>query len=306
MDFTQQADPTGVFIYGCGAVGSALGLALGRAGVVLRGASCRTSASAARAGELLAIDVSSGDIPASLTEADTVIVAVPDPAIRHAAEQLAASGRVTSHQVVLHCSGSRPASELSPLADRVAGVGSFHPLISFAHPESASRLLGQAAFAIEGAPAALVTARRLAAALGGFCLEIGAEDRVLYHAAAATASNHLVALAAQATACLVRLGVGQGDAIRALVPLMRSTLNNLDRVGLPEALTGPVARGDAATVRAHLAALGERAPDELYPYVVMARRALAVARDLGTSSPDSLDRVASEFEREVVEPQETT
>lgn len=287
--------PAEVFILGCGSVGTALGLALARAGVKLVGAQCRTEASAARASELLGLDVGHGDIPEEVSLADTIIVAVPDPLIRPVSEELADSRRTLPGQVALHCSGSRSADDLAPLRGALRGLGSFHPLLSFADPATASELLPAAAFAIEGDDPACRRARGLAAALGGLVLEIPARDRVLYHAAAATASNHLVALAAQSAACLSQIGVAPDQAVRALVPLMRSTLNNLDRLGLPDALTGPVSRGDAAAVRAHLAAIDERAPEELGYYRVMALRALEVARAQGKAPAPDLDLVEAEL-----------
>ena len=235
--------------------------------------------------------MTSGPLPASLSKAEIVVFAVPDPVIAEVAEGLAAARQPEEHQVVLHCSGSRSSEELASLRPSVRGVASFHPLLSFADPVAASRLLSSAAFAIEGDAPALAAARGLAASLGGFALDIAAEDRALYHAAAATASNHLVALTAQAASCLSKIGVERTQAIRALLPLMSSTLGNLDRLGLPHALTGPVSRGDAAAISAHLAALESSVKEELYPYRIMALRALEVAREQGAASAAALSEV---------------
>jgi predicted short-subunit dehydrogenase-like oxidoreductase (DUF2520 family) len=264
---------------------------LAASGVEVVGAHCRSESSAARASTATGIAVTHGTSLPDTSAAEVVVVAVPDPAIRSVAEQLAASGAVSGHQVVLHCSGARSSEELAPLRHLVRGVGSFHPLLSFADPALASRLLREASYAAEGDADAMAAAERLAAALGGRLLRIGAADRALYHAAAATASNHLVALAAQAAECLAALGIDRADAVRALVPLMRSTLDNLGRLGLPGALTGPVSRGDAACVAGHLEALAARTPAELPPYLAMAARALAVAREQGVARPAALDEV---------------
>ena len=96
---------------------------------------------------------------------------------------------------------------------------------------------------------------------------------------------------------LDQLGIGTDQAIKALVPLMRSTLNNLERLGLPNALTGPVSRGDASAVRAHLGEIGSRAPVELGPYIILARRALAVAYAQAKASPENLRQVGLELGR---------
>ncbi len=231
--------------------------------------------------------------PVGVVEAvGTVIVAVPDPVIWSVAEALAVDERLGAHQVVLHCSGARGASSLDPLRGRVRGVGSFHPLLSFASSKAAAMLLDSAAFAVDGDAAAVEGARRLVAALGGQVLQIEADDRVLYHAAAATVSNHLVALAAQGAAMFAALGIESSAATAALVPLMRSTLDNLARLGLPDALTGPVSRGDAACVEGHLVALSKMSPREVSAYSAMAARALDVAREQGVATPSALDDIA--------------
>lgn len=282
-----------VYVVGCGSVGTALALRLQRVGVTVTGGHCRTEAGAGRASAALGWEVSWGEAPpaGALSAAAVLIVAVPDPVIRQVAQRLSVAGELRSEQVVLHCSGARNAVELEPVAEVVAGVGSFHPLLSFAVPEAASELLGEAAFAIEGDGAAVEAARGLAAALGGRVLEVEASDRGLYHAAAATASNHLVALVAQAAAVLEGMGIERSEGTAALLPLMRSTLANLERLGLPGALTGPVSRGDARCVREHLAALSASAPAELTPYRVMARRALEVAREQAAAPPEGLAEV---------------
>lgn len=307
---STEIDHGAVFILGCGSVGTALGISLLRAGVPLSGAHCRTQASADRAARLLGRAVTHGDIPTAVGQADTVVIAVPDPVIRAVAGLLADSELVVPAQVALHCSGARSSDDLAPLRPLLRGVASFHPLLSFADPAAAAELLPSAAFALEGDEAAMVTARDLACRIGGFPIDVAARDRVLYHAAAATASNHLVALAAQAASCLTRIGVEPDQAIRALLPLMRSTLANLERLGLPQALTGPVSRGDARAVRAHLRAIRGRVPEEEEPYRALALRALAVARAQGKAPEDQLAEVASELSPDRAaageEPQEST
>lgn len=287
----RRIEPGAVYIFGCGHVGTALALRLAAAGVAVAGAHCRTEAGAARAAAATGLAVTHGELPELARTVELVIVAVPDPVIRPAAERLAAAGAITARQVVLHCSGARSSEELAPLRPYARGIGSCHPLLSFAAPALAARLLGEASFAVEGDAEALDAARRLVDALGGRLLRIEAADRALYHAAAAVASNHLVALAAQAATCLGALGVDRDAAVQALVPLMRSTLDNLCRLGVPRALSGPVSRGDARCVAGHLEAIEARAPGELEPYLSMAARALAVAREQGVAAPADLDEV---------------
>lgn len=293
MGFIENKGEVGpVYVFGCGAVGTALTVRMASAGVHIVGAHCRTPASAMRAARKVGFEVTSGDdVPVTLGDARLILVAVPDPVIGAVAQHLATSGVVHDEQVAFHCSGARNADDLASLRPRLRGVASFHPLLSFADPEIAARLLPVAAFAVEGDAVAVAEAERLIEILGGRPLRVEAEDRVLYHAAAATASNHLVALAAQTVACLEMLGIEKGEGTRALIPLMQSTLDNLGRLGLPQALTGPVSRGDRECVAGHLAGIDEKIPSELLPYVVMARRALEVARSQGVAEPEALSEV---------------
>jgi predicted short-subunit dehydrogenase-like oxidoreductase (DUF2520 family) len=289
----ERADP--VYIVGCGSVGTALALAFLRRGVAVAGAHCRTPAGASRAGRATGLEVTSGSVPSSIPPAATVLLAVPDPAIRDVADALRERGALSARQVVLHCSGARSSAELDALREHCSGVGCFHPLLSFADPALASELLPAAAFAVEGDPVAVRTARSLAVALGGEAIHVAADDRPLYHAAAAIASNHLVALCSHAARCLRPVGIPRDVAVRALATLMRSTVANLDRVGLPGALTGPISRGDAGTVAAHLQAISGRAPADLDLYVAMAREALRVAREQGAATEEGLARVEREL-----------
>jgi predicted short-subunit dehydrogenase-like oxidoreductase (DUF2520 family) len=112
-----------------------------------------------------------------------------------------------------------------------------------------------AAFALAGEPAALAAARRLVDALGGLPLVIPPALRPVYHAAAVMASNYVVALTAVSMRLLGEAGVPESDALRALLPLLRSSLANIEQLGVPAALTGPIPRGDVDTIRSHLARL---------------------------------------------------
>jgi predicted short-subunit dehydrogenase-like oxidoreductase (DUF2520 family) len=130
-----------------------------------------------------------------------------------------------------------------------------HPLMAVADPWLAGERLVGAAFAMTGEPVANAAARRLVSGLGGVPLTIAATQRPLYHAAAVVASNYLVALTGAAVRMLEEAGVDGDDAVPALLPLLRGTLDNIEQLGVRAAVTGPIARGDVDTVRLHLARL---------------------------------------------------
>jgi predicted short-subunit dehydrogenase-like oxidoreductase (DUF2520 family) len=197
-------------------------------------------------------------------EADVVLLAVPD------AEIAAAADAVPLGPLVGHCSG---ATTLAPLAPHEAF--SLHPLMTVT-AEGAD--FAGASCAVAGAsPRALAVATALAHALGLRPLEVDDADRAAYHAAASVASNFLVTLEAAAE----RLAAGAGIDRAALVPLVRATVENWAALGPERALTGPIARGDEATVERQRVAVEERAPEllALFDALAAATRELAAIGD---------------------------
>jgi predicted short-subunit dehydrogenase-like oxidoreductase (DUF2520 family) len=189
---------------------------------------------------------------------DLVVIATPDHAIDAVAALIADA--VAPSALVIHLSGARGVDALAGVGAR---TGALHPLQSLPDAvRGASRLAGSYA-AVAGDP----EVEDLARAMQMVPFRIADADRVGYHAAACIASNHLVALLAQVETC-TRVPVG------AFLPLMQATLENVGELGPSAALTGPVARGDVATVRAHLAAIPV---SEREAYVAMARRTAVLA-----------------------------
>ncbi len=262
---------------GAGVVGTALALALTRRGHEVVAVASRTGTSAERlARRLPDCAVESKQGVADL--ADLVFLTTPDDVIGVVCAEI----RWRPGVRVVHCSGAASTAVLEPARAAGALVGGFHPLQTFASADAALARLPGTTFAVEAEAPLSDELAALAEELGGRAIRLRAEDKVLYHAAAAIASNYLVVLASLAADLWAELGVGRAEAIGALLPLLEGTLGNLERVGLPGALTGPIARGDAGTVRRHLDALAERAPGVLPTYVVLGREAIRVALEKGT------------------------
>jgi predicted short-subunit dehydrogenase-like oxidoreductase (DUF2520 family) len=184
-----------------------------------------------------------------------VILAVPDAALPEVAYDLTRMGDAPPGCAALHLSGALSTDVLAPLHAVCYSIGSIHPLMAVADPWLAGERMVGAAFALGGDPAAVAAARRLAFALDGLPLVIPPQLRPLYHAAAVIASNYLIAIAGLATRLLQEAGVPDEDALPALLPLLRGTLDNVEQLGVSAALTGPIARGDVDTIRLHLARL---------------------------------------------------
>lgn len=183
-------------------------------------------------------------------QARRILIAVPDAALEWVAGQLDLDSGV-----VLHTCGSKGPEALDTLAQRGVFCGAIHPLQTFSDPECAALALRGAAFAISGDETALAWAERIVGAAAGRILRIPAERRPLYHAAAVMASNYITALLSAARDLLIAAGVDPREALPALGPLARTSLDNALRQGPAAALTGPIERGDAATIAAHLEAL---------------------------------------------------
>jgi predicted short-subunit dehydrogenase-like oxidoreductase (DUF2520 family) len=209
---------------------------------------------------------------------EVIVLAVPDAALPEVTYDLVMAGPPPPGCAVLHVSGALSTDVLMPLHGAGYAIGSLHPLMAAADPRHAGDQLLGAAFALGGEPAAVTTARRIVSMLGGRPLVIAPSSRPLYHAAAVIGSNYLVALAAAASRMLEEAGVEVEDTLPALLPLMRGTLDNIERLGVSAALTGPIARGDADTVRLHLARLS--AADRVL-YCGLGLELLRLAREAG-------------------------
>lgn len=207
-----------------------------------------------------------------------VILAVPDSALPEVAHDLTRMGPAPAGCAALHMSGALSTDVLAPLHGAGYAIGSMHPLMAVADPWLAGERLLGAAFALGGEPAAIAAGRRVVSALGGRPLVVASAMRPLYHAAAVIASNYLVALTAAAARMLGEAGVPDDDTLPALLPLLRGTLDNIEQLGVPAALTGPIARGDSDTVRLHLARLS--AADRVL-YCGLGLELLRLAREAG-------------------------
>ena len=281
-----------VFVVGAGPVATALAGALRLGGVPVLGLWARTPARARAAGAVAGVAAFSTAPPDLLLEADVVILAVTDAAIPEVARMLVATGLVNRHHTLLHCSGVISAAEaLAPVSGQVGGMAMMHPLRAIPDGRAAMRALKGTVFGVEGDERGRRDALALVAALGARALELGGMQVSAYHAAAAMASNYTVVLVAAAVELLAEVGIGREQAVGAMVALVEGTLTNLRERGPEAALTGPIRRGDLATVKRHLAALADR-PELDALYRALGRRAVSLARRAPDPAPaEALDAI---------------
>jgi predicted short-subunit dehydrogenase-like oxidoreductase (DUF2520 family) len=270
----HRRDGLAVFVVGAGKVGRALTRALraGGATVTLR---------PARRG-----------LPRAI-EADVVVLAVRDRDLAALAENMV--GVVDRRAVVVHVAGALGAEVLSALRGACAGVAQMHPMISFASTRFAPAL-HHGNVHVQGDPAAVARARRLARLLGMTPRTVPGLDAVAYHAAAGLVANGAAALAAVGAELLVKAGVSRDVAPRMLGPLLRSVADNVETLGFPDALTGPVRRGDASGVEKHLRTLHEKLPEAVPLYLAAAEAQLPLARAIGDAGEESLRAVEDVLE----------
>lgn len=268
-----------VIIIGAGTLGTSLACLLKERGYPVVGIASRTPESAARAAVITGCPAIH-DIAQAARSTQIVFLTVPDRQIEPLAERLSKDQAFTPGQVVSHTSGALSSSVLSPARDSGAHVLSLHPLQTFADFHAAVRSLPGTYFALEGDPEALPVGRQIVEDLGGNLMEITPEQKPLYHAAASIACNYTVALVHLAVRLLVDAGLQEEQALRALLPLMWGTLENLKRRGSVGALTGPIARGDLPTVKMHLESLKDEKIQDLYR--VIGRYAVGIAVEKGT------------------------
>lgn len=280
-----------VTIIGAGVIGTSLGVLLRRAGYEIAAISSRNRRSAQLAANHIGQGEVVGDPGLAAMGADIVVLAVPDRIIPSIALEVSAGGALKRGAVVTHLAGSVPASVLTGVRAAGGWCGAMHPLQSFADVDAAIQSLPDTFFFMEGDAEAVDVLRSLVIAIGGKPVTMDSQTKALYHAGAVVASNFLVALAHYAVQLFKRAGVPHEICLPALLPLIKGTVANLEEVGLPDALTGPIARGDVGTVKRHVNAMEGLPGDLLGLYRSLARKTIEVAVKKGDLDQNDLGRI---------------
>ena len=282
-----------VGIVGAGRVGTALGVAIDRAGWPVVAVASRDADRRARAGVVLPHARLVDDPAALLDLVDLVVLAVPDDVMG----MVAADVRLRPGQAIVHTSGALSSAVLAPAQVPGTTAASFHPLVPFADLDRALAALPGATIAIEGDPALVMRLSELATAMGARPLTVSAAGKPAYHAAAVLAAGGVVALLDVIGELGRVAGLDEQAALDTYAPLIRSALGNAEALGIAAALTGPVVRGDTRTIALHLEAIDRLAPGVRDLYLATARRQIAIAR-----SHDDIDDQQAALLRDLVEP----
>ena len=285
-----------IAIVGAGRVGQTLGRLLHLQGHHITAVSCRTRLAAARAvafigaGEACIYD----DLPqlAAQKKPTVVLMTTTDDALAPMVDRLARRQAQWHEIVILHCSGALSSAVLSPLRQRGAHVGSMHPLHAFGVAHADRDVLSGVHWTIEGDDTAKETMRRYISDLGGHCHDIQPEQKVLYHAAASLAGNHLTGLLSLCFKLLAQCGIAPDQARAMLLPLSEGLLQRIRTEGEVAALAGPISRGDTTVVARHVSALRDLSPLSYQVYCGLGTELVALARQQGTS-PTALDDITA-------------
>ena len=279
-------------IVGAGAVGTALGVALDRAGWRVGAVASRDPERRARFRSLVPGSRAFSEAAAILDECHLAILAVPDDALAGVAARL----RLYSGQAIIHTSGLHDADVLAPALAAGTSAGSFHPLVAFADLDRALAALPGATVAIEGDEALLDLLAEVATSLGATPVRLAPDSKAAYHAAAVLAAGGLTALLDVVAAVAAPTGLDEAGALAVYGPLAAQAVANARAMGTAPALTGPAVRGDVGTIEAHLAAVAGAGDEALDVYRALGRRQVTLAERRGLA-PEAAARLRAAFTR---------
>lgn len=278
-----------VSIIGVGRIGGAIALALDNK-YIIENLIARNPKNAVEISEKLIVKPSIFTVnEAEKINSEIILICTQDSEIRFISEAL--SSKLHYKPFVYHMSGSLSSEILSDLKNIGCPVGSIHPLVSISDAFLGFRRFKDAFFCVEGEESAVNEAEKIVKNLKGRSFSIKTEHKILYHAAAVTACGHLVALIDESLEILSKCGLKANEAQRILLPLIKSTIENLENQTTAEALTGTFARADYETFEKHLAHLEKDVPSPIVEiYLQLGERSLQLAEKQGANQ-ENLNKI---------------
>lgn len=286
-----------VAIIGAGKVGTAIGYLLKKSGYSIAGIASRTLDSARKARTFIGEGVVTTDLKSVASNASIIFITTSDGAIEEVCRKIASQGGFRKGSVVFHMCGALPSSILNSAKRKGAYIASIHPLQSLADVKEAVKNLSNSYFCIEGDEEAVRIARDIVKALGGKEIMLDVEKKPLYHAGAAVVSNFLVATIGFGIELYEAAGIRKKDSLKAMMPLIKGTVKNIENIGIPDALTGPISRGDASIVECHLKAISREVPKFLNLYSELGKYTVQIAVEKGTLKRNKAKKILSLFQK---------
>jgi predicted short-subunit dehydrogenase-like oxidoreductase (DUF2520 family) len=286
---------------GAGRVGTGLATGFAHAGVDVIAIASRKIASAQKLAKR--VRGARACMPQEVADrAEMVFLTVPDDAI----EAVASGVKWRPGSACVHCSGAAELDALKKVVADGALAGGFHPLHMFGATGEPPGALAGSAIALAGPDALVKKLGRLARALDAKPLRLPEGGRALYHAAANFSGAFVIALMQETIALWGKLGVAEGAALAALLPLLRGTAANVEKLGAADGLGSAVARGDVGTIRRHLDVLAKEAPDSLELYRILSLRTIPLALAKGTLEPETAKEITALLQSRGVSPLENS
>ncbi len=220
-------------------------------------------------------------------EMDFVFITTPDDVIGEIASQV----NWRPGRTVVHCSGANSTAVLSPAKQAGCHVGCMHPCNTFASIQQSLENLPGSTFTLEAEEPVLTDLKAFAKSLAGNWMTLQEKDKALYHAAVCIACNYMYTVVGMGTELFKHFDIPQADATKASMPILKGTVNNIENVGFPDCLTGPIARGDVGTIQKHIAALQERQPAFVPLYKALGLQTIPMALAKGTLSDEKAEEL---------------
>jgi len=263
---------------GCGRLGTNLSIRLKEAGHIPVGLSARHLESMKPFNDIIKapkIDT----VPWKITSgANVVFITTPDDCISEVCNQLVEKKCFHANTILYHCSGSLSSEALSAARTSGLNIGSLHPLQSFPVRIIKPNPFEGIFVSIEGSPLAIEVGKQIVMDLKAKVVEISTEGKKLYHAAAVAASNYLVTLLNMAKQFNIASGMSEEVSLAVLKPLIQGTLNNIEKQGITDALTGPISRGDIQTIKNHIEQINTKKPEFSKLYKILGQHTTLIAK----------------------------
>lgn len=272
---------------GAGRVGTSLSYLLKSKGYDVIGITSRSISSAEKAATFMGNNISySNDLFVFVEDSDIVFITTTDDALPYVSEGLSKSCNIKEGQIFIHTSGSMPSKVLKPLQLKGGLIASLHPLQTIANPKEGIKNIMESIFAIEGDEKAYPVITEIVEKLEGKPYYITEDKKPLYHLAAVISCNYFVTLVDIGLKIFSSINIEQDVALDGLLKLVRGTMNNIERLGTKDALTGPIARGDIDTVKGHIRAMKNYMPELINLYEILGEQTVKLALEKGSLKPE--------------------
>jgi|Deesub1362A_J573_1020465.scaffolds.fasta_scaffold02263_4 predicted short-subunit dehydrogenase-like oxidoreductase (DUF2520 family) len=278
-------NPISFSIIGAGRLGTCLARALTGSKFKLEGLFSPHCASARESHRLIGHGMIYASLQEAVHTADIVFLTVRDDTLQEVIQRISSFSLNWQKRHIFHCSGFHPASILAPLRRKGALIASLHPIQSFPRKNLPPHIFHKIFFTFEGDDKARPLAEQIVEALGGQLIALSPGKKPLYHTACSLASNYLVGLLYASMKLLQEAGYPLEKAVAMLLPLSRQTLENIQSLGLPESLTGPLQRGDIHTVASQLDSL-KASPQIKKIFIALSHLLLEISENKGCLSPE--------------------